>query len=263
MRAAIILLALAIIAAPLIWRYAPPLGEDRAGDALVTLPARVRFLEEEIAALNDQIAALEDALEASEAPLDPNLIAPPPDTDFGGLDEPMLLASPHELNEGRSLIPTAELVQTFGMPAPELDQQCAEPTSPKLLAVLETRDVGPFRARMIRPALDSLERIMRQVEAEHPRLYGLLRTYGGFCVRLVRGSEDSISRHAFGVAVDVSIGGTLDEMGDGHTQFGLIILHDYFAQEGWFWGAAFSREDSMHFEISAEKFREWKEEGLI
>lgn len=262
MRFAVILLALAIVAAPLVWRLSAPLAPESAQlrtDDLVTLPARVRFLEEEIAALSDKLRALERDAGA----LEPDLLLPPPDTDFGGLDEPMLLASRGDINAGRSLIPTAELVETFGMPAPELDQQCAEPTSPKLLSVLETRDVGPFRARMIRPALDSLERILDKVEAEHPRLYGLLKTYGGFCVRLVRGSEDSISRHAFGVALDVSIGGTLDEMGDGRTQFGLIILHDYFAEEGWFWGAAFSREDSMHFEISREVFAQWRAEGLL
>jgi hypothetical protein len=262
LRVALVFLALAILAAPLVWRFSEGLVDTAApptdGD-LVTLPARVRFLEDEIAALRERLAMLEQ--ESADALSD--IILPPPDTDFGGLDEPMLLAARSEINVGRSLIPTQTLVETFGMPAPELDQQCREPTSPRLLEALEIRDVGPFRARMVRPALDSLERIMAKVRAEHPQLYGLLKTYGGFCVRLVRGSEDSISRHAFGVAIDVSIGGTLDEMGDGHTQFGLIILHDYFAAEGWFWGAAFSREDSMHFEVSRELFDEWREAGLL
>ena len=83
------------------------------------------------------------------------------------------------------------------------------------------------------------------------------------CARLIRGSTASISRHAFGVAIDLSVGGTIDAMGDGKTQFGLILLADYFQAEGWLWGAAFSREDSMHFEVSADLFERWLSEGLI
>lgn len=269
MRIALICLALAIVAAPVVWRLSAPLsgrGGAGANDALVTLPARVKFLEDEFASLSEKLAALQreqGALREEQAAQAPDVILPPPDTDFGGLDEPMLLASRGAINSGRSMIPTRMLVDTFGMPAPDLDQQCKEPTSPRLVSVLETRNVGPFRARMIRPALDSLERIMTKVKTEHPELYDMLKTYGGFCVRLVRGSQNSISRHAFGVAIDVSIGGTLDKMGDGRTQFGLVILHDYFAEEGWFWGAAFRREDSMHFEVSRELFQKWRKAGLI
>ena len=80
--------------------------------------------------------------------------------------------------------------KAFGQPVAEPGQSCAQPTSPRLVAALETRDVGPFRARLISPALDSLERVLARVAEEYPDLYEELKTYGGFCARLIRGSAD-------------------------------------------------------------------------
>lgn len=80
------------------------------------------------------------------------------------------------------------------------------------------RDVGPFDAGMVRPALDSLERIFARIAGSHPDLRQQLGAYGGFCVRLIRGTAEGASRDAFGVALHGSIGGLLDAKGDGKTQ---------------------------------------------
>ncbi|WP_330848789.1 M15 family metallopeptidase [Mangrovicoccus ximenensis] len=71
------------------------------------------------------------------------------------------------------------------------------------------------------------------------------------------------STHAFGLALDVNIAGQLDNFADGRTQLGLILIADYFHEEGWVWGAGFRREDSMHFEVSRQQLEEWRAEGLI
>ena len=83
------------------------------------------------------------------------------------------------------------------------------------------------------------------------------------CVRQIRGSNNRISTHSFGVAVDVNIDGQLDNFTDGKTQLGLTILADFFREEGWVWGAGFSREDSMHFEVSRKLLDRWLSDGQL
>lgn len=262
MRTPIIILAAAILLAPVIWHVGAGLSRPDRPDG--ALEERVAFLEVELEALRARIREMEEAGPAQ--PEGDRLAALPPGetaSRFGGFDDLMLLSARSEMNVGMTPLTLGALEEIFGMPTPDLSQKCAQPKSEKLLAALETRDVGPFRARLIRPALDSLERVLGRVRQDYPELYRQLRNYGGFCARLVRGSDESVSRHSFGVAIDISIGGTLDAMGDGKTQFGLIILRDYFAEEGWIWGAGFGREDSMHFEVSAELLESWRQAGLF
>jgi hypothetical protein len=116
---------------------------------------------------------------------------------------------------------------------------------------------------MLRPAIDSLREVFEQVRRTDPDLYDRIDTAGSLCVRLVRGSETSVSNHAFGLAVDLNIDSYLDTLGDGYTQLGLTILADFFRDAGWIWGAAFGREDSMHFEVSRELLEHWRAEGRI
>ena len=226
------------------------------------LAAQLEILRDDLRVQADRIALLELKLRALEGGIALDDVAPPEST-FGGYEELLLLGDRRQINAGMTSISIRTLTDTFGIPAPSIDDQCGEPESERLLRALEVRDLGPFRVRMVRPALDSLERILVAVEADYPDLFEQVRTYGAFCVRLIRGSAESISRHAFGIAIDLSIGGTLDRMGDGKTQFGLIVLSEYFREEGWIWGAGFAREDSMHFEVSEELFRSWLAEGAL
>lgn len=270
-----IVLAAALFGAGLLtailWlRFGPDVTALRGADpdavieasAVDELSARVEILAEDVAVFAERferIAARLRALEEGEPPPPP----PPESSTFGGLDEMMLLADRRDMNRGLTPIPSGRLEGVFGQPAPALSDQCAEPTSPRLTSALEMRQIGQFRLRMVRPALDSLQRVLDAVARDHPALHRSLRSYGAFCARLIRGSAVAVSRHAYGLAVDLSIGGALDAMGDGQTQFGLIVLADYFQAEGWIWGAAFSREDSMHFEPGAELFERWVSEGRI
>ena len=79
----------------------------------------------------------------------------------------------------------------------------------------------------------------------------------------MRGSSTSVSNHSWGTAIDLKLEGMLDSFGDGDTQFGLLLLAELFAKEGWFWGATYSREDSMHFEVGEETLRRWADAGAI
>ena len=151
----------------------------------------------------------------------------------------------------------------FGPPREELSDDCEPMTNPKLKDLLVLGDVGPIRVNMLRPAVDSMRRVFERVQQTDVDLYNRISTAGALCVRRIRGSQNAVSTHAFGLAVDLNIDGVLDTLGDGKTQLGLTILSDFFQEEGWFWGASFGREDSMHFEVSQELISRWRSAGEI
>ena len=106
-------------------------------------------------------------------------------------------------------------------------------------------------------------RDIQRLKDEEPEIYAALGTAGAMCARFIRGSTTSISNHSWGAAVDLTLEGNLDAMGDGGTQFGLVILAEFFNDEGWYWGAGYGREDSMHFEVGEELLRGWIAEGKL
>ncbi len=240
----------------------------RQGPAPTMTADRLDVIDLRLAALQARVEEMEARLDAIEREASLRSMgapapgaapsASPPRSDLGDYGALMRLVNRRNANEALRPVSTDRLLAVFGQPSEELaDGDCAAPTSPRLVSALETRDVGPFSAQLIRPALDSVEEILGRVRIDHPELFAQLVSYGGLCARLIRGSADMVSRHAFGVAIDISIGDTIDEMGDGKTQRGLILLADYFNEAGWVWGAAFGREDSMHFEVSEELFDRW------
>lgn len=141
----------------------------------------------------------------------------------------------------------------------------------ELHALLATRNVGPFKATGLRPALRSLQEVLARVQLEVPDLYALLKSSGMLCSRFtkIRQPDGSmrigpgISNHSWGAAIDINLGGHLDAQGNGKTQRGLLILSTYFNAAGWYWGAAFPVEDAMHFEASRSLLARWKQAGEI
>ncbi len=173
------------------------------------------------------------------------------------------LAGRRDVNEGLTNSSSSYLLGLFGKPREDLTQDCQPMTNPVLKDLIVTEDVGPIRVTMLRPAILSLKQIFNNIQQRQPDLYARISTAGSLCVRLIRGSTTSISNHAFGLAVDLNIDGQLDVLGDAQTQLGLSILADYFRAEGWYWGAGFGREDSMHFQVSREKIETWRRLGQI
>ncbi len=155
------------------------------------------------------------------------------------------------------------MLDILGPPRDGKTVDCSGVTQPRLKALLETRQVGPIRVTMLKPALDSLERIMARLKLDEPDIHDALGTAGALCARLIRGSSASWSNHSWGTAIDVKLQGRLDGFGDGGTQFGLLLLAELFNEEGWYWGATYNREDSMHFEVGVETLRKWQAEGLL
>ncbi|WP_040115636.1 MULTISPECIES: M15 family metallopeptidase [Rhizobium] len=187
-------------------------------------------------------------------------MAPPEETE--NMTEPMQLAK-KRFNEGVIRPTPAVLRQILGEPRTTYSTSCQPVNNPKLLRNLVTREIGHFRLTMIKPALDSLGHIMERLRKEEPDIYAAIGTAGALCARYVRGSNRSVSSHAWGAAVDLTLKKDLDRMGDSSTQFGLVVLAEFFNDAGWYWGAGYTREDSMHFEVGEALLRKWAAEGQL
>jgi len=151
----------------------------------------------------------------------------------------------------------------IGSPRGTYGKDCADPQNPKIIALLETADFGPFRATGLRPAVAVLQAIMADVAVEQPDIHHRLTTAGMLCCRLVRDSSTAISNHSWGTAIDLKIDGMLDTRGDNRVQRGLLDLRPIFNRHGFFWGIAFSTEDAMHFEASAQLIQKWADQGAF
>jgi hypothetical protein len=191
-----------------------------------------------------------------------------PDEDFEGQDatenltEQMQLAKTR-FNKNITQPRNKTMLEILGQPRESYNTDCQPMTNPRLKDLLDTRQIGPIKVTMLRPALESLERVMNRLKESDPDIYAKVGTAGALCVRLIRGSATGISNHSWATAIDLTLEGELDGFADGGTQFGLLILAEYFNEEGWFWGAAYNREDSMHFEVGEETLRAWAAEGKL
>jgi hypothetical protein len=238
-----------------------------------TLRTELRDVQAELDTLAEDVAlAAANPTSAPPAATDLGVTAPvilgqdegegeePPGTE--AMTEVMKLAK-ERFNKGITQPRNSVMLEVLGAPRESKTVDCSGVTQPRLKAQLETRQVGPIRVTMLKPALESLERIMAKLQATEPDIYEALGTAGALCARLIRGSRSSWSNHSWGTAIDVKLQGRLDGFGDGGTQFGLLLLAELFNEEGWYWGATYNREDSMHFEVGVETLKKWQAEGQL
>ncbi len=246
--------------------------------------ARLR-LEAEIGTLRADLAQLRDdmSLIANRAPVAPVLAEPtaqilqdpgvlngvvlPQDENYEippteGLTEIGQIAK-DRFNKGITQPRNKMMMEVLGPPRDSYGTECQPVTSASLKALLETRQIGPIKVTMLRPAVESLERVMNRMKEQEPDIYAAMGTAGAICARFIRGSTTAVSNHSWGTAIDLTLQGKLDGFADGGTQFGLLLLAEAFNDEGWFWGASYNREDSMHFEVGEETLRAWKTEGKL
>ena len=142
--------------------------------------------------------------------------------------------------------------QKLGVPRANPTEDCKPITNPTLKQKMVLKRVHDnFRVTGHVLAVERLSRIFEKVRIEKPDLYPVI---GTLCCRLQRNSQTEFSNHSWGTAIDLTIEGRLDAVGDGLCQRGLLDLYPYFHAEGFYWGAEFNgrREDAMHFEIATE-----------
>lgn len=233
----------------------------------------IEKLRSQIEALTEQLESLEGRVGDVESRM---LAAPPtPRDDFAAMprDGPnqiidayaqvVLIANRRSLNKDIRIASPSYLESVFGKPRENLTDKCQSMTNERLRDKLVLDEVGPIRVQMLQPAIDSLKVVFEKIRATDQDLYDRINTAGSLCVRHIRGAPGRTSTHAFGLSLDLNIDGHLDTLGDGRTQLGLTILADFFRNEGWYWGAGFSREDSMHFEASRDQVETWIAEGKL
>lgn len=176
-----------------------------------------------------------------------------------------LIPIPDNINPGVSPAHQITMKTLLGNPRQTFGKDCMPVTNPILRALVKTDDVGPFKVTGLAPAVDSLKEVIADIRQEQPDVFDGLGSSGMLCARLVRGSASSISNHSWGTAIDLNLNGVLDARGDKKrtTQEGLLRIAPIFNRHGWFWGAGFPIEDSMHFELSDQKIRELHGKGIF
>lgn len=282
----IVLAAIGVLALPLIYLAVVtffPSKEVPSGPGIDSgARIEIEILRQQIEGLQTQITDLEGQMRDAAAarnqmqvstanqsltPLEPLDDGGPldsgPNTLIDSYASVVLIANRRKVNKGINVAGPSFLEKFLGRPREVLSDNCEAMTNPKLRSLLNLTDVGPIRVNMLKPASDSIKRIFAKVKATDPDLYDRIQSSGSLCVRQIRGTKGRTSTHSFGLAVDLNIDGTLDNFADGKTQLGLTILADFFIEEGWVWGAGFSREDSMHFEVSKQMLTQWRKEGKI
>lgn len=275
----IIIGAIILLAAPLLWLAIQSMRGDSGNFATsgpgIDSGARIEIevLRQQVEALQGQIEVLRTQMQNIEANggssgtagqgFDQPLSKDGPNAILDAYAQVVLIANRRKVNSGISVASPTFLEQFLGRPRQVLSDNCEPMTNPKLKGMLVLADVGPIKVRMLQPAADSIKRVFEKVRATDADLYERINTSGSLCVRQIRGTKGRTSTHSFGLAVDLNIDGRLDNFADGKTQLGLTILADFFKEEGWVWGAGFSREDSMHFEVSKQMLQAWRKEGKI
>jgi predicted chitinase len=109
-----------------------------------------------------------------------------------------------------------------------------------------------FCATGLSPVIQKVKRALDRVKREKRDLWDQVGTAGMLCCRPISGTS-TFSNHAWGSAIDLTVNGVLDPYGNGKVQSGLASLYPYFNAEGFYWGAGFSTEDGMHFELSNQE----------
>lgn len=173
--------------------------------------------------------------------------------------------SKDSMNTGLSSCPTSYIERNFGAPVPRknVTSKCQSPTVAAWKRVIKTRDVGPFQATGHVRFLEVLAKAFATLENANPDLYARIGNLGCLCVRWVRGKPGIYSNHSWGLAIDLTIDGILDERGDDKVQAGLLEVYAAFKKHKLFWGAEFQTEDGMHFEASSELVMEWIRSGTF
>jgi hypothetical protein len=274
-----IIIAVAVVLAPAVWlglRYLLT-EEDFQGSAVdsgarienLRQSDQIEDLQRRLEALESEVARLPVGGAAGQAPVsdedaeDAILRGTGPNTIIDAYTQVVLIADRRNVNRGLVVSSPKYMEQKLGRPREVLSDECQGMTNESLASKIVLEQVGPVRVRMLAPAVESLKRVFETVKRADPDLYALIKTSGSLCVRRIRGSTNSMSTHSYGLALDLNIDGVLDNFTDGKTQLGLTILADFFNEEGWVWGAGFSREDSMHFEVSRKQLDQWLADGVL
>ena len=166
------------------------------------------------------------------------------------------------INRGLTSASEGTMISLLGSPQTPLTTDAQNERASSLVKrnlVLE-RMSPLFRLTGLKPAVADVKAVLDQAFAAEPGLKSVLSTEGMLSVRMRKPTDGSvstkISNHAWGTAVDFKIVGFEAPANTRDTipRF-IAILIPLFNAVGWYSGVAF--HDSMHFEVSEERIRDW------
>jgi hypothetical protein len=174
----------------------------------------------------------------------------------------MDLADLLPINKGLSSAKEETMISLLGSPRMPLTTVGQNERASELVkrnVVLE-RMSPLFRLTGLTPAIADLKTVLAQAFEEEPDLKEVLSTEGMLSVRMRKPTDGSISthisNHAWGTAVDFKVVGFDAPANTGSTVPRFIaILIPLLNAAGWYSGVGFN--DTMHFEVSEERIREW------
>jgi hypothetical protein len=157
----------------------------------------------------------------------------------------------------------ARMLHLFGRPVKEAkDQGCQSPESEHLKQLVQTETIGDFSVKLIKPAIESLKRILDEVEQNEPALRKSIDNVNGLCVRNEKGTT-RLDPHSFGTAINITVDGQsvpIGRSGTPEVAEKLKRISDYFEHAGWAWGG---RTDPGLFEVGSELLDQWENAGTL
>ena len=115
-----------------------------------------------------------------------------------------LIAIPNGINPGVNAAKQMTMLTLLGNPRGSYDQTCRPVQNPALLPLIVTETTGPLRVTGLRPAIESLRKVLADIQREAPEVHAALGTAGMHCARFVRNSTTTISNHSWGTAIDLT-----------------------------------------------------------
>lgn len=160
------------------------------------------------------------------------------------------------------------VAEALGRPVKEVKKgsDCQAPDNEQFKQLLQSETIdGKFSVELLRPAIESLRRILDEIEQNEPELRKSISGAEGLCVRDEPGTLRR-GLHSFGTAIDIAIDGHFVPKGISGTSAvaeKLRRISDYFEHAGWTWGGRDVRPDPGHFEVGRELFEQWVHAGAM
>ncbi|MEM6307646.1 MAG: peptidoglycan-binding protein, partial [Pseudomonadota bacterium] len=173
---------------------------------------------------------------------------------------------PSGFNTGLRSVNNSLMISVFGMPRGNFSQHCKEPTNIDFRNQCEFGSSIPQLGKIwwgFKPALESLHDVMADISRRAPAVYDLMGHAGMGCARYIRGSSSTISNHSWAQAIDITLGGGVDPYNNNKITRGMIEIIPIFNDHKWYSGCYFSREDSMHLEVSRDLLEQWISSGHV
>ncbi len=163
------------------------------------------------------------------------------------------------------LLPARASLNTalIGLPRGNFTVNCQEATDHAFIAQVVKFTFARTSGWALAPFAAVLERVDHDLRRFLSRRMLRLGHDGALCCRLSRQSNDVISNHSWGIAIDLTLHPQDPTTGDEPDLSLLLDVAEILSAHDLYWGASFPKPEPMHFEASEQLIRFWAAEGDI